>query len=111
MGETKDNIANYENGRAYIPNRLLIALYERGFNPIYILSGEGSIFASNGRGRALLEAIDLKKLQKRRNENHNDYDFSKFSIKELERKVDQFQVAAGDIMKVIEKKKREDLSL
>lgn len=109
LGETKDNIANYENGRAHIPNRLLIALYERGFNPIYILSGEGSLFATNTQGRALMEIFDLKKMQKRRNESSNDNDFSKFSIRDLERKVYQFQVAAGDIMKIIEKKKQEDL--
>ena len=55
LGETKDNIANYENGKANIPNRLLIALYYKGFNPVYILTGEGSVFADNERGKELFK--------------------------------------------------------
>ncbi len=108
LGETKDNIANYENGRANIPNRLLLRLYERGFNPIYILSGEGSIFAENENGDTLKEKIDTKKNRKATIRNVREFDYSKLSVRELERKVMQYQVAAGDIKKIIDMKKNDE---
>ncbi len=51
FGETTDKILNYELGRASIPLSLLVDLYYRGFNPIYILTGKESIFAKNSEGR------------------------------------------------------------
>lgn len=51
IGESKFNIQNYERGLASIPNRVLIALYEYGFNPSYILTGEGSMYADNPAGK------------------------------------------------------------
>lgn len=56
ISETKDNIANYENGRAFIPNRLLVSLYLRGYNPIFLLTGESSMYADNEAGAALRAA-------------------------------------------------------
>ncbi|MDT3739754.1 MAG: helix-turn-helix transcriptional regulator [Candidatus Kapabacteria bacterium] len=50
LGETRDKIANYELGRAGLPVRVLFELYKRGINPVYIISGEGSIFADNYAG-------------------------------------------------------------
>jgi hypothetical protein len=105
IGENKDNVANYEIGRANIPNRVLTTLYERGFNPTYILTGEGSLFADNESGRTLRDIISSKKIKNSTVSNVREYDFSKLSLKDLERKVAQYQVAAGDIMKIIEKKK------
>ncbi len=105
IGENKDNIANYEIGRASIPNRVLLALYKRGFNPVYILTGEGSIFADNESGRILKDIINSKKMKNTEINNIREIDFSKFNISELERKVLQYQVAAADIMKIIERKK------
>lgn len=54
LSESKFNIGNYERGIANVPNRVLVILYEKGFNPTFILTGEGSIFADNsiGKGRA-----------------------------------------------------------
>ena len=101
-------IANYENGRANIPNRLLLRLYQRGFNPIYILSGEGSIFAENENGDALKEKIDTKKNRKATVLDVREFDYSKLSVRELERKVLQYQVAAGDIKKIIDMKKNQE---
>lgn len=105
IGENKDNVANYEIGRANIPNRVLTTLYERGFNPTYILTGEGSLFADNESGRALRDVISAKKNKSSNVGSVREFDYSKLSLKELERKVVQYQVAAGDIMKIIEKKK------
>ncbi len=53
VGETVHRILNYENGRASVPISLLITLYRRGINPIFILTGEGSIFAPNQEGKEL----------------------------------------------------------
>ncbi|MFC2131173.1 helix-turn-helix domain-containing protein [Bacteroidota bacterium] len=108
LGETKDNIANYENGRANIPNRLLLKLYERGFNPIFILSGEGSMFAENENGDTLKERIETKRNRKGTVLDIREFDYSKLSVRELERKVMQYQVAAGDIKKIIDLKTNEE---
>ncbi len=51
LGETRDKITNYELGRASIPIRLLYELYNRGINPIYLITGEGSCFAANKAGQ------------------------------------------------------------
>lgn len=50
LGETRDKIANYELGRAGLPIRVLLELYKRGINPIFLIAGEGSIFADNTEG-------------------------------------------------------------
>lgn len=105
LGENKDNITNYEIGRANIPNRVLLALYERGFNPVYILTGEGSIFADNEAGRVLKDIINSKKASSNEISKIREIDYSKLSIRELERRVMQYQIAAADIMKIIERKK------
>jgi hypothetical protein len=60
LGETRDNIANYETGRAGVPIRLLHELYKRGINPVYIISGEGSIFAENDAGRKFKAKLEYK---------------------------------------------------
>jgi hypothetical protein len=60
LGETRDNIANYETGRAGVPVRLLHELYKRGINPIYIISGEGSIFADNEAGSKFKAKLEFK---------------------------------------------------
>lgn len=108
VGESKDNIANYENGRANVPNRLLLALYHRGFNPVYIITGEGDIFADNKQGRALKHLIKTKKEIHSGKAIAKEYDYSKLSVQELERRYAHYQVAAGDIRKIIEKKKKSD---
>jgi hypothetical protein len=60
VGETRDNIANYETGRAGVPVRLLHELYKRGINPVYIISGEGSVFADNEAGRKFRAKLEHK---------------------------------------------------
>jgi len=110
LGEKKDSITNYEMGKAGIPNRLLQKLYERGFNPIYVLTGEGSIFADNDRGKTIKDKIHAKNSNNSNIQNIREIDLSKLSLNELERKVLQYQVAAGDILKIIELKKMQEIS-
>jgi hypothetical protein len=105
LGETKDNIANYENGKANIPNRLLIALYYKGFNPVYILTGEGPIFADNESGRELLKTIEKKNKLKGNIIAMSKPELSNVNIEELYEKFAEISAAAGDIMKAIKKKR------
>lgn len=51
IGYSTDKILNYELGRASVPIELLIELYHRGFNPIFLLTGKESIFARNNAGK------------------------------------------------------------
>lgn len=53
VGELKHNITAYESGRANIPNRLLVTLYHKGINPVYVLTSEGNVYANNSAGRSL----------------------------------------------------------
>lgn len=61
LGETGDKIRNFELGRSAVPVRLLYNLYLRGINPIFIISGEGSMFADNPAGREFRQKIESKK--------------------------------------------------
>lgn len=62
LEETGDRIRNYELGRAGVPARLLYNLYYRGFNPIYILTGEGSVYAPNSKGEEIRKSIEAKSI-------------------------------------------------
>ncbi len=97
LGETTDKVLNYENGRAAVPVQLLINLYRRGFNPVYILTGEGSMFADNEQGRILSEKLS--------GEDEEKPPAKADSLEELIRKAQEYNVAAGNILKTIEKKK------
>jgi transcriptional regulator with XRE-family HTH domain len=50
LNETRDKIISYELGRSSIPVRMLIELYNRGINIIWLLTGDGDIFAKNEAG-------------------------------------------------------------
>lgn len=63
LGETRDKIANYESGRASLPVRVLYELYNRGINPQFLLSGEGSIFADNDIGKAFEKKINERNIK------------------------------------------------
>lgn len=60
LEETGDRIRNYELGRAGVPARLLFNLYHRGFNPIYVITGEGSMYAPTDKGEEIKECIELR---------------------------------------------------
>lgn len=57
LNTTRDRIANYETGRSSIPVSVLYSLYIRGINPVYLISGEGSLFAENEAGRVFKQKI------------------------------------------------------
>ncbi len=57
LKESGDKIRNYELGRTAVPVRILLSLYNRGINPIYIISGEGSMFADTKAGRAFAKKL------------------------------------------------------
>jgi hypothetical protein len=44
LNETRDKIISYELGRSAIPIRMLIELYNRGINIIWLLTGDGGYF-------------------------------------------------------------------
>lgn len=60
LDESGDKIRNYELGRAAIPARLLLNLYRRGISPVYLLAGEGSIYAENEAGRKFQSIVEAK---------------------------------------------------
>jgi hypothetical protein len=118
LGETLHKILNYELGRAQVPPSLLIKLYQRGINPIYILTGEGSVFAPNHAGRKLeeklkeyvesiayTEKVDSMQITEIGNggfvskENLMDKD-----IGELIELAKKYSAVAGDIMEIIRRK-------
>ena len=101
LDETTDKILNYENGRAAVSVQVLINLYYRGFNPVYILTGEGSIFADNAVGSGLKHKIGETLTVNGSSEESGGGD----TIDELLKKAQEYNVAAGNILKIIEKKK------
>ena len=107
LGETNNNISNYENGKANIPTRVLITLFEMGFNPVYILTGSGSMYADNLPGKTKKE-LDSGK-SKGNAKLVGSIDNASLSMEELNRKASEHIAAAGDIMKLIEKKRRSSM--
>lgn len=104
LGETKYNISNYENGKANIPPRVLVSIFEKGFNPVYVLTGIGDIYADNEKGRSLkIVSESSKSNAKIIGIPHNE----SMSLVELNRKASEYIAAAGDIMKLIEEKRKE----
>ncbi len=92
LHEKSANISNYEQGKANIPNRVLVELYYRGINPIYILTGEGE------KRRAEI----IEQVQDEVNINHSKLQY-------LLSKADEMTAVAGDIIKYVkEQSKSED---
>ncbi len=109
LNEKMFNIANYEARKANLPNRVLVALYDKGFNPSYVLTGEGPLFADNtaGKQRLIIAGYDPNaNSQQTKLESH---DLSNMSIDDLFNKAIEYNAAADDIMKFL-KKRREDSS-
>lgn len=102
LDETADKILNYESGRAAISISLLIKLYRRGFNPIYLLTGEGSCFADNEQGLILQNKVDSRPNNPSVSDLKLDDDLT---LEEMIHRAEQFSVAAGDILKAIKEKK------
>ena len=78
LNETRDRISNYESGRSQIPIRMVYELYIRGINPVFLISGEGPIFADTEEGNKLMRTIEAKaKIDK---EAHDNYERLKSEI-------------------------------
>jgi len=60
LGETRDIVNNYENGRTNLNASTLLSMYYRGINPVFIISGDEDIFANNSEGRRLRSVFGLK---------------------------------------------------
>ncbi len=125
LGETMHKILNYELGRAQLPPSLLVTLYRRGINPIFILTGEGSFFAPNQAGRELKDK--LEKYIEAKNLQNNTFDSNEIEDKILssnlestrieysERNFDElielarkYTAVAGDIIEIIKKRNIND---
>ena len=59
---TNEQLLNYEAGRSALPINVLIELYNRGINPVFILAGEEDIFANNYVGNELRKKINSKNM-------------------------------------------------
>jgi len=105
LDETQDRILNYENGRAAISLQLLVNLYHRGVNPVYILTGEGDIFAENDAGKAMKAKI--KMANNRLTAVVPIDNFEGLSIGEMLIRAEQYSAAAGDILKILKEKSAE----
>jgi len=91
LGESRDNIANYEHARASIPARVLIELYKRGINPTWVLTGDGDVFANNLPGK------QRRKLMKERGIDISEIkELAKVEFEE-HKEVKVLKVAAGKI--------------
>jgi hypothetical protein len=103
LEESEFNLQNYESGKASIPNRLLIALYYKGINPIYILTGEGEIYADTPQGRARRERVAKSKTEGTLH-SFQMLNTSGMTIQELIEQATQYTAVAGDIMKLVKEK-------
>ncbi len=105
LDETQDKILNYENGRAAISLQLLVNLYYRGVNPVYILTGEGEIFADNEAGKSLKSKIKIAS-NRRASVVPIDIHVGR-SFGEIYVRASQYSAAAGDIQKILKEKSAE----
>jgi hypothetical protein len=99
VDESPERMYNYEFGRAGIPVRVLLELYKRGINPIYLISGEGDVFAPNKAGIELKERINKKQAKNQIGKT----EITKIDVnpKELAFDTKVIKVAAGKIKKKI----------
>lgn len=67
LDESRDKIANYESGRTSVTPKLIIELYRRGVNPVYLLTGEQSLFADNEAGRKFHQSLKSRNIQLKEN--------------------------------------------
>lgn len=120
LGETMHKILNYELGRAQVSPSFLVTLYNRGINPIFILTGEGSIFAPNSAGKELRQKLApaLSKIGPKGESNKilgsvelNDLtqsgvNFSEDGVEELIELARKYTAVAGDLMEIIKRRSK-----
>lgn len=95
LGESRDKIANYENGRTPISPQILYELYNRGISPTYLITGKGNIFAENPAGEK------FKKSLAGRSNIHSSLEFISQINKEIYKDdgIKIYKAAAGDLSK------------
>jgi transcriptional regulator with XRE-family HTH domain len=96
LGETRDKIANYELGRAGLPVRVLYELYKRGINPVYIISGDGSIFANNVEGNNFKNRV-TERIKSNWKFSMQSLQILNASLKLNEEEIPSIKLAAGTI--------------
>lgn len=104
LNQNTDKILNYELGRAAIPLELLISLYERGYNPVFLLTGKESVFCNNSEGKKR-----KKELKQRGIDIHKIFSQSVATLNNLEdssAKFPMISVAAGKIKSKPKKENR-----
>lgn len=104
LNQNTDKILNYELGRAAIPLELLISLYERGYNPVFILTGKESIFSNNTEGKKRKKELEQRGVNIQQVISNNVV-----SLKNLEdssAKLPLINVAAGQITSKQKKENR-----
>ncbi|MGQ9819249.1 MAG: hypothetical protein ACUVQ1_04905 [Candidatus Kapaibacteriales bacterium] len=123
FNESLHRILSYEQGRSNIPVYLIYQLYYRGINPIFLITGEHSIFAPNKAGYELYERIKGKVPSSVLTEfnipetalqpppSKPDVEALKnpldFDLDELIQQAEFYAAAAGDLMKYIKAKQDE----
>lgn len=95
FNQNTDKILNYELGRASIPLELLISLYERGYNPIFILTGKETIFANNSEGKKRKKELEMRGINVQNLALQNVVSIEK--LEENNSKYPVIGVAAGNI--------------
>lgn len=123
FNESLHRILSYEQGRSNVPVYIIYQLYYRGINPIFLITGEGSLFAPNKAGEELYEKIKGKvsnsvlnefnipesalepPLSKAKDEGAKD--LLETDLDELLQRAQMYAAAAGDLMKFIKAKQNE----
>ena len=59
---TSEQLLNYETGRSTLPINVLVELYNRGINPVFILAGKDDVLANNDVGNELRKKINMKNM-------------------------------------------------
>lgn len=103
VNESEFNLQNYESAKASIPNRLLITLYYKGINPIYILTGEGDVWTETPQGIARKQRV-INGRADTKVHSLKPIDTSNLTISELIEKASLYTAVAGDIMKIVQEK-------
>ena len=52
-----EKLLNYEKGRTALPIDVLLKLYNRGINPMFLITGENTIFTDTDAGQLLEKKI------------------------------------------------------
>ncbi len=104
LNQNTDKILNYELGRAAIPLELLISLYERGYNPVYILTGKEGIFCNNSEGKKRKKEMEQRGINIQKIFSQNVVSLN--NLEDSTAKLPVISVAAGKIKSKPKKENR-----